>query len=205
MCSIRPSLVVRVPQEQSLVDQKFITSHAHTQPTLLSSSSSTVNLTINEKVKLKTLRYVAKVYTVHSICTTHMLFKTIFFCIIILKTQYNDENTHKRRHLFGLLCTNSRSLFHSSGGSGSMQLESHPVLSRGRSEHHGLHSLSITANYSWAPVSGGCLLVTLKRERMADCGEEEMFVSLLKMSLEILKDNRHQDLKGFWNVFFSIS
>jgi hypothetical protein len=39
-----------------------------------------------------------------------------------------------------------------SGGSGSMELESHAVLSRGRSIHHGLHFMSVLCNYSWAPI-----------------------------------------------------
>ena len=44
-------------------------------------------------------------------------------------------------------------VFQSSDGSGSMELESRAILSRGRSIHHGLHFLTIMCNYSWAPVS----------------------------------------------------
>jgi hypothetical protein len=38
------------------------------------------------------------------------------------------------------------------GSSGSMELESRAILSRGRSIHHGLHFLTIMCNYSWAPI-----------------------------------------------------
>ena len=37
-----------------------------------------------------------------------------------------------------------------------MELESHAILSRGRSIHHGLHFLTVMCNYSWAPVSSIC-------------------------------------------------
>ena len=52
-----------------------------------------------------------------------------------------------------LLVLSYTSAFHSRGGSGSMELESLAVLSRGRSIHHGLHFIRVMCNYTWAPVN----------------------------------------------------